>query len=385
MKTQVIIVSGYAEFSYAQKAIQYGVLGYCLKPVEYEEVTSLLLKATHNLQKQTLPDTSDDFLEAIENDDADKMEEYLKERQYEHPNYYLAASISDEPLPLVDALSFCIGPSQYGYLSAQPFHETILQKLSQKEETHGIGFFAEPFTLGDLHSAFHRCLAMAYQYFIDPDCRLCSQYHDFASLPLMPRLENALEYADKPRICQLLQTLMEEDYSKDFSIHAAQKLYNMIISNHKIVENSNDYYIYNYKQLTHEYDSYHNMLENLIQIVEASCEQETTQPDLSNSYFLKIMKYINTCYSENITLKDVAKVVNLNPNYISQVFKRTTGTTFSHYLTNLRITHAKKLLTTTNISINDVSIQSGFNDYFYFLKTFKKYTGKTPSEFRNGI
>lgn len=97
------------------------------------------------------------------------------------------------------------------------------------------------------------------------------------------------------------------------------------------------------------------------------------------------MKYINTCYSENITLKDVAKVVNLNPNYISQVFKRTTGTTFSHYLTNLRITHAKKLLTTTNISINDVSIQSGFNDYFYFLKTFKKYTGKTPSEFRNGI
>ena len=53
LKTQVIIVSGYAEFSYAQKAIQYGVLGYCLKPVEYDEITSLLLKAVRNLQKQT--------------------------------------------------------------------------------------------------------------------------------------------------------------------------------------------------------------------------------------------------------------------------------------------------------------------------------------------
>ena len=49
LKTQVIIVSGYAEFSYAQKAIQYNVLGYCLKPVEYDEITSLLLRAVRNL------------------------------------------------------------------------------------------------------------------------------------------------------------------------------------------------------------------------------------------------------------------------------------------------------------------------------------------------
>lgn len=89
---------------------------------------------------------------------------------------------------------------------------------------------------------------MTYQFFIDADCRLCCHYHDFASLPFMSRLQNALDFGDK-----------------------------------------------------------------------------------------------------------------------------------------LRIDTAKKLLTTTNSSINDVSIQAGFNDYFYFLKTFKKYTGKTPSEFRNGV
>lgn len=385
LKTQVIIVSGYAEFSYAQKAIQYGVLGYCLKPVEYDEVTSLLLKAIHNLEKQEPIDSSDDFLEAIENDNTDKIVEYLMTHQYEYPSYYLIASISDEPLPLSDTLSFRIGPSQYGYLSKSPIENDTLLELSSRNDVHGIGLYTTPVTPESMHTAFYRCLAMAYQYFIDADCKICCQYHDFASLPLMSRLENAIEFVDKPRICQLLRTLIEEDYTGEFSIHAAQQLYNMIISNHKIVENSNDYYIYNYKQLTHAYDSFHDMLESLIQIVEASCEQETSQPDLSNSHFLKIMKYVNTCYNENITLKDVSKVVNLNPNYISQVFKKTTGTTFSHYLTDLRIKNAKKLLVTTNISINDVSIQSGFNDYFYFLKTFKKYTGKTPSEFRNGV
>ena len=46
-------------------------------------------------------------------------------------------------------------------------------------------------------------------------------------------------------------------------------------------------------------------------------------------------------------------------------------------------TNAKKLLTTTDISINEISLKTGFNDYFYFLKTFKKYTGHTPSEYRN--
>lgn len=385
LKTQVIIVSGYAEFSYAQKAIQYGVLGYCLKPVEYDEITSLLLKAVRNLQKQTHANSSDDFLEAIENDDVDKITAFLKKQQYEYDVYYPLASISEHPLSIPNTLIFRIGPSQYGYLAATPVDSSMLRNLSEQESVHGIGYQDTPITPAQLRTALYRCLAMAYQFFIDADCRLCCHYHDFASLPFMSRLQNALDFGDKPRICDLLYALMKEDSRGNFSIHAAQQLYNMIISNHKIIENSQDYYIYNYKQLVHEYDSFQDMIKSLIQIVESSCEQNPGQPDLSNSYFLKIMKYINSCYTENITLKDVANVVNLNPNYISQVFKKTTGTTFSHYLTNLRIDTAKKLLTTTNSSINDVSIQAGFNDYFYFLKTFKKYTGKTPSEFRNEV
>ncbi len=123
------------------------------------------------------------------------------------------------------------------------------------------------------------------------------------------------------------------------------------------------------------------MLDSLLQLLNTTPDPQE-ESDLSNVYFLKIVKYINTFYYENITLKDVARIVSLNPNYISQLFKKSAGTTFSHYLTNQRITQAKKLLTTTDISINEVSLKTGFNDYFYFLKTFKKYTGHTPSEYR---
>lgn len=50
-KIQIIIISGYAEFEYAQKAIGYGVVGYCLKPLEYSEISKYLLKAVHNMTK----------------------------------------------------------------------------------------------------------------------------------------------------------------------------------------------------------------------------------------------------------------------------------------------------------------------------------------------
>lgn len=223
---------------------------------------------------------------------------------------------------------------------------------------------------------------MGYHYFINPEMKVCTTYHDFHSLPHTSLIENAVNLAAKDKLISLLEQLMDREYHQLFSIHSAQQLYNMIISNSRLIQNSQDYYIHHYRQLTHEYSSFQTMLESLIQMLDTSPEPEENQEQISNSYFLKIMKYINTYYNENISLKDIAEVVNMNPNYISQVFKKSTGTTFSRYLTDLRINHAKKLLETTNTSINDISLQTGFNDYFYFLKTFKKYTGKTPSEYR---
>lgn len=380
MKTQVIIVSGYAEFSYAQKAIQYGVMGYCLKPVEYDEINSLLLKAIYNLKQNSHNITPDDFLDALENNETQSIIRYLQESHYISDNYYLAATICDTVLQIPNTMTFRTGPSQYGYLSDTPLPAEAF--LGQPQVT-GIGIYPEPVTVDSLGTAFHRCLAMAYQYFIEPGRKLCNRYNEFHSLPLTAQLKNAVFFSEKERLERLLTQLINEGHYRLYSIHSAQQIYNLVVSNQNLVSESQDYYIYNYRQLVHEYDSFRSMIESLIQIINASSETDREQTDPGNSYFLKIIKYINTYYSQNISLKDVAKVVNLNPNYISQVFKKSAGTTFSHYLTNLRITQAEKLLTTTNFSINEISLQSGFNDYFYFSKVFKKCTGKTPSEYRN--
>ena len=380
--TQIIIISGYAEFSYAQKAIQYGVLGYCLKPVEYSEVVGLLLKAVRNLQ-QHLPSriTSDDFLDAIEDNDTPKITQYLGEHGILQDICYFASSVSDVPLQIPDALSFRIGPSQYGYISQGTYDRKLLQASACSQKVYGIGLYPYPVMAKDFKAAFYKCIAMAYHFFLEPACKICDSLHDNSFHPLMQQIQSAISFSDKDRLCELLGQLKDKDCHRNFSIQDAGSLYHMILSNPQLLADPQDYILYGYRQLVHEYTSFTDMLDSLLQLLNTTPDPQE-ESDLSNVYFLKIVKYINTFYYENITLKDVARIVSLNPNYISQLFKKSAGTTFSHYLTNQRITQAKKLLTTTDISINEVSLKTGFNDYFYFLKTFKKYTGHTPSEYR---
>jgi two-component system response regulator YesN len=224
---------------------------------------------------------------------------------------------------------------------------------------------------------------MCYQSFIDPEATICDEYYDSHSIKIVSDIQNALSFSNRESVLKLLSELKNSPDKKKMSVHSLQQLVNGILTNTTLIKDESDDYIYNYKQLTGLYSSIDECIDNLIEKLSQSNKEPEAGASISNFYFLKIMKYINTYYTNDISLKDVADVVNLNPNYISQMFKKATGTTFTKYLTDLRIKNAQNLLLQTTDSINEISLKTGFNDYFYFLKIFKKYTGKTPSEYRN--
>lgn len=155
----------------------------------------------------------------------------------------------------------------------------------------------------------------------------------------------------------------------------------MIFTSDLFLFEKNDYYIYSFKQLVSMYRNFRNMLDHLILLL-SEREEDSSKSSISNSNFLKLLKYINSHYNQDISLTGTAAILNMNPNYLSQMFKKETGVTFTHYITDLRISEAKRQLCTTEASISDIAMNVGFNDYFYFLKTFKKITGKTPSQWR---
>ena len=98
----------------------------------------------------------------------------------------------------------------------------------------------------------------------------------------------------------------------------------------------------------------------------------------------KALEFIREHYEEPISLQNVADAAAVNPAYLSYLFKQEMEIGFSNYVQELRMDCAKKLLSGTNCKVKDVALRSGFGDYHYFSKTFKKITGMSPAEYRKG-
>lgn len=93
-------------------------------------------------------------------------------------------------------------------------------------------------------------------------------------------------------------------------------------------------------------------------------------------------QYIQQNYMNPITLKDVSSLVGFNDSYFSSLFKKECGINFSEYLSEVRMNKAKDLLKETNLCIADICQTVGYNDLKHFTKSFKKFTGLKPNEYR---
>jgi len=96
----------------------------------------------------------------------------------------------------------------------------------------------------------------------------------------------------------------------------------------------------------------------------------------------KAKEYIDANYAKSITLEDVAREINVSPQYFSKLFKEETGKNFIDYLTNVRISAAKKLLSQGRLSIKEICYHIGYSDPNYFSRIFKKVVGVPPTEYK---
>ncbi len=93
--------------------------------------------------------------------------------------------------------------------------------------------------------------------------------------------------------------------------------------------------------------------------------------------------YIETHYSEELNLSDIANYVRLSPYHFSRVFKKHTNFTPHQYLINYRVNHAKGLLFTSNLTVNEIAFKCGFNSVSHFVTTFKNQTNLSPKKYRD--
>lgn len=97
---------------------------------------------------------------------------------------------------------------------------------------------------------------------------------------------------------------------------------------------------------------------------------------------LEIKKYVREHLVDNITVSDIAEALHFNPQYLMRVFKKKTDMSIVEYITKTRLEMAQKILTETNLPIQEIAAMVGYSDYAYFTRVFKKETGYSPRHFR---
>lgn len=100
---------------------------------------------------------------------------------------------------------------------------------------------------------------------------------------------------------------------------------------------------------------------------------------------LPVLSYINSNYSENITLELASRQIGFDQSYFCRIFKTATGATFTEYLNFVRICKAEKLLLKTHDSILTISEAVGFSSVSYFNRIFKRYRNCSPRIYRTVI
>ncbi|AKD03276.1 AraC family transcriptional regulator [Pontibacter korlensis] len=96
----------------------------------------------------------------------------------------------------------------------------------------------------------------------------------------------------------------------------------------------------------------------------------------------KAFEFMEAYYDKDISLADVAKVVNMPEVSFSRFIKKRTGRTFIESLNEIRLGHASRLLIDTTQTVAEVSFNCGFNNLSYFNRIFRKKNGCTPTDFR---
>lgn len=380
---QIIFISGYAEFSYAQKALSYGALGYCLKPLEYDQITKLLVKAEKQLDKEAKYVSGTDLLDALESGNLQGVTDTLAQMGFQEEQYYVAVSVGEEKISVLPEEGVIVetGRGQYGYIMRNSLSDRKMEQFLSKDGNESIGYEKEPVQPADLPETIDLCAMRAFQFFVDENCRICGETDGTRAGELLAQLAKNVEKNRWEDVCEQL-AFIDEKYRHSFHVRNSMKLCNMIHTGSLFREEKNDYYIYSLKQLVSEYGTFSDMLKRLQEEIRGAGAAQSGQEPFSNTAFMKLMRYIGENYRSEISLTSAGAALHMNPNYVSQLFKKETGTTFVHYITQLRMEDAMRLLSTTVKPVTEIATDVGFNDYFYFLKTFKKRTGKTPGQYR---
>jgi two-component system response regulator YesN len=354
----VVILSGHSDFEYAETAIRNGAADYLLKPVKFESLAR-------------------SFGQLIKKLDTQKQAEY-RTRILQRKAELLTLVLRDNFLRRLFQSPMCpedieqAGSEGEVMLRSESFTVAVfrldrlsLQKQSVTEREMKLLTFSLDNILHDLWDS-----EKGY-HFVDKstgEFYLLSQKHDphydFAAiLPLLEKYIGLFKSTFSAGIGQTVALPAEIHLSAQSAVHVLNR-------------NPSESSVSLYSEDVFPIEQRRPPTASIYQLPMCKREDEG-----DNAILVRAKQYITVHYRRSITLKEVADHVFVSQGHLSALFKET-GETYLKFLTAIRIKKAMELIMEARFKVYEVVEMVGYSDPAYFSELFKKYTGKSPNEFR---
>jgi len=359
--TKKVVLSGYGDFEYAKKGIEYGVVDYLLKPLAFEDYYAVLAKTTAILSQEREKSLRQANLERKA-----KLSAHLLRKNF--LSELLHSSLTEEKIELDSASAEVLLETDGGYaVCVLRFQSHPPRPNNVQDSEWGLIVFTLDNLLQDLWDE----KGYGYHY-VDPYNGQCALI--VANAEWIDGLE-----AGRPDLEEELGRIVKalKRFRGLFKSHLAYTIGPIVRGATRIRRSYLDAEIKFEDGLPNEED-----VPEVSEKPEAGNEANAGQAN-GKRVVLEVKQFIEGNYDRTITLDDVAKHVHLNASYLSYLFKEIAGMNYIDYVTEFRIGKAKTLLSESNWKVYEVGEMVGYENPRYFTLIFKKFTGQTPLEYRN--
>ncbi len=442
--TQVIILSCLEDFSLAKEAIRLGVAGYILKLTmtteEMEDVLACVRAALDEVfQSKTPSVTPVKLSEILENnllgcfvynfppltDCLETLKSYqvtihphdivvalMEIDQYEHlQDIYQDSRGQLIHFSILNIVNEILGKNHSGFVIHESgarylmlFHSRTQQHsyrlisgvldeihtvLSNYFNVSPIFYISEMAqSTARLRQLYQQCAALSdYRFFIPSGSMnyYGSSFKTTLISSLLSRTRQALSALSDDTFSDLLLKPLEDELQRELSMKSVLNIfYDVYIAIlHKYQPDEKEAFrrVRDFLQSLSSCQNYYEMLQQFLTFAK-TLEKLAKERIPCSREIIQALSFLQSNYGRQITLNEVAGLVGLSPNYFSSIFKKELGTSFLEYLNRYRIEKSMELLQNTALKTYEIAFRCGFSDEGYYGKTFKKYTGKTPNEYK---
>lgn len=437
LHTKMIILTGFADFSYARLAIKYNVIEYITKANALEGIPDAIKKAKEAIEKSKIATMVHDMstlkinflksvidgslydddistglmnydielgtyqvisLQFLRNDRFSEIEngKFYKSISNFFTMFFSGYSIYQIPL---SKEQFCIIAYRMSSIDSGTI-KNVCQSLAETLEGFMqlnviIGISSRYCKSNELGSAYQQASLFSNTFFLDHSQKVYSA-SDAESFSHSVDMKNLTRIIDNIALeiqkGNAIEALGSFDELLTLQSHSSIEI---IKSTGIIIINTCDKLLATYNTSTQVLTSNKHILSDIFgctlltqykEIIENVIKVTTTYLNnylqSKNKLILDTLNYINSHYHEDITLLDIANKVHVNSSYLSRSFKEHTGSTIIATLNNKKIEKAKELLLNSDLKIYEISEAVGISDTTYFSHFFKKNTGLSPKEFK---